>query len=543
MKHNFRRTIRCTVLLMTAVLAVLAARPDAAAAAGSAGGVQNNAGSTGKLSGIKEIVASSGFWGGSSFALRQDGSVWVWGSNVFGQFAKGTASPEGWTVTPQRIATLDGTRQLVIGYGFYAALSRDGTVKAWGGRLLEQSGTAEGGTRVSTPQPIAGMNGIVKLAARDGGLLALRSDGKLMNWEVPAADGSYVAGVPAASEVPGITDVKDIASGGAFHAALRSNGTLWLWADEDQGAGRLLRTKPAQIPNLYYVKSFVLDGRSLVALTESGSVWATTGIDYEHFLPQAVKKMSKLSGIVSIETKESLNLARSAKGDTWVWESETDQRSLQKITAVPQMARVSLIPDGMIIVQKNGTSWNVGREWAGEKLTFKRPWQIKGLLNPVSFASGENSKYAVLKDGTAVAWGTNMFGQLGINTPESRPFTASPIMKPVSLKVDGRSVESEQSSILLEGRVMVPVRAFAESLGYTVSWDNGIKLERNGRTVRIEGGQLSVDGKTVPLTPAPLKVSYTQLVPAGPLAAALGAAAKWDSANYELTISPMTAGQ
>ncbi|CAH1055630.1 hypothetical protein PAECIP111894_01782 [Paenibacillus pseudetheri] len=51
--------------------------------------------SSAKLSGIKEIVATSGFWGGSSFALGTDGTVWSWGSNVFGQFANGTAGPEG----------------------------------------------------------------------------------------------------------------------------------------------------------------------------------------------------------------------------------------------------------------------------------------------------------------------------------------------------------------------------------------------------------------------------------------------------------------
>lgn len=49
--------------------------------------------SSAPLSGIKEIVATSGFWGGSSFTLRTDGTAWAWGSNVFGQFANGTYDP------------------------------------------------------------------------------------------------------------------------------------------------------------------------------------------------------------------------------------------------------------------------------------------------------------------------------------------------------------------------------------------------------------------------------------------------------------------
>ncbi len=533
-------------LLLIAALSVISARPVSASAASAApgGATQSYSAGAAKLSGIKEIVASSGFWGGSSFALKQDGTVWVWGSNFFGQFARGTSSPDGWIITPLRIAALDGMRQLLIGNGYYAALSNDGSVRVWGGSLREQADSPGGNTRVSTPQLVPGLSGVVKLAAGDDSLLALRGDGRLMQWEAPESDGSDIVPLPAAKEISGITGVKEIASG-AFNAALRSDGTLWLWtsADKDQGPAGLLRTKPAQIAGLYNVKSFSLDGRSLIALTGSGSVWATSGVDYEHFLPQTVKKMSRLSGAVSAETKESLNLVQNGKGEIWVWESGTDQRSLQKVTAVPQAVRAALIPDGIAVTQKNGVTWNMGRDYLNETLKFKRPWQIKGLLNPVAFASGEYSKYAILKDGTAVAWGTNRFGQLGISTVESRPFTASPILKPVTLVVAGRQVETEQAALLQDNRVMVPVRAFAESLGYTVTWDNGIKLEQTGRIIRIQGEQLTADGKTSNLTPVPVNVGYTLLAPAGPLATALGASAKWDSVNFVLTITPKNAAK
>lgn len=82
---------------------------------------------------------------------------------------------------------------------------------------------------------------------------------------------------------------------------------------------------------------------------------------------------------------------------------------------------------------------------------------------------GENSKYAVLKDGTAVAWGTNRFGQLGISAVDSRPFTISPILKPVTVIVDGQKMDSAQSAIFMDGSVKVPIRDVAESLGYTLS--------------------------------------------------------------------------
>ncbi|QWU13537.1 hypothetical protein [Paenibacillus sophorae] len=88
-----------------------------------------------KLSGIKEIAAEPGFWGGSAFALGIDGTVWSWGSNYSGQFANGTAGPANWSNAPHRVAGLEGTKKLVLGGNYYMALNQNGTVKAWGAVL------------------------------------------------------------------------------------------------------------------------------------------------------------------------------------------------------------------------------------------------------------------------------------------------------------------------------------------------------------------------------------------------------------------------
>lgn len=51
-----------------------------------------------------------------------------------------------------------------------------------------------------------------------------------------------------------------------------------------------------------------------------------------------------------------------------------------------------------------------------------------------------------------------MFGQLGISALDSRPFTVSPILKPVTVIVDGKKIDSAQSAIFLDGSVRVPIR-------------------------------------------------------------------------------------
>lgn len=501
--------------------------------------------STGKLSGIKEIVASSGFWGGSSFALGKDGTVWVWGSNVFGQFANGTAGPEGWTITPGRIPALDHTKQLVIGSrGYYLALKEEGTVTVWGDYPNHSSELTENGSlgrqrKVLLPQAISGMTDVVTITSGSHNTLALKKDGSVLQWVSPERAQS-VPELPAATKVKGLSGVKWIGSGD-YHAAIKDNGTLWLWAANQQSHPEGITVDPRPIKDLYHVKSVSMSGSSLAALTESGSVWTTISNENNNFI--TMKKMKGLSDIVSIQTKNGLNVAKNKKGEYWVWKADTLLKDLQKITAVNQISKLSLDLDGLVAVKKDGTVWTWQRNSSIENtLGFTQPKQIKGLRDPLSFAMGENSKYAVLKDGTAVAWGTNMFGQLGISALDSRPFTVSPVLKPVAVIVNGKKVDSIQPAIFLDGSVRVPLRDVAESLGYTLSWNGNLKLSKVGKDgstkeiIYSEDKFINHDGSSIMLQPRAINVSYTLLVPAAALAKALGASAEWDSNLYQLTL-------
>ncbi|MGN7763705.1 stalk domain-containing protein [Paenibacillus sp. 22594] len=529
------------VTAVTAVFGLPSINVTAAGAtstSGSAAVATSTASAASKLSGIQQIVASAGFWGGSSFALGKDGSVWVWGSNVYGQFANGTAGPQGWTITPHRIEALDHTRQLLIGYGYYLALREEGTVTVWGAYAKEDNISVNQQSVVQQPQTIPGLTDIVKITSNTGGMLALKKDGTLLQWTAPDRTAAGYAVIPPANPVKGISGVNDIA-GGAFQAALKDNGTLWVWQPASGVApSKTLPLSPTPVSNLYHVKSIVMDGASLLAVTKSGTVWGSVDGDVHDLSKLVVKKMAGLSGIVNIDTGNGFNVVRNKKGEYWLWTSGTHLSSLQKVTSLNGLAKLSLGLDGFVGVKKDGTVWTWGKNYATDsKLTFTTPKQIKGLQSPVSITSGENSRYAVLKDGTAVAWGTNMFGQLGISVLESRPFRLSPILKPITLVVNGKTLEAEQPPIYANGRLMLPVRAISESLGYTVAWDGGTKLTRNGKSLLIRESQIQLaDGNRIAMTPLPVKVSYTELVPASALIQSLRLSVIWDSKNSILTL-------
>lgn len=240
------------------------------------------------------------------------------GSNVFGQFANGTAGPEGWTITPHKIAGLEHTKQLAIGEAYYVALNEDGTVKAWGDYRDKSVAEAGNGAsakqhKVLLPQGISGMTDVVSITSGLHSALALRNDGSLLQWNPPEASDVGYTELPAATKVQGLSEVKWIGSS-IYHAAIRTNGTLWIWSAIPQTENTNVMKKPTPVKDLYHVKSVSMSDRSILALTESGSVWGT--IDSNNYNEVTMSKMPGLTDIVSVQTKNGFNLVANKKENT-----------------------------------------------------------------------------------------------------------------------------------------------------------------------------------------------------------------------------------
>ena len=68
-------------------------------------------------------------------ALRNDGTVWTWGSNTYGQLGNGSSVN---SMLPVQVKSADGNSfladivQISAGYVHSMALKKDGTVLAWG---------------------------------------------------------------------------------------------------------------------------------------------------------------------------------------------------------------------------------------------------------------------------------------------------------------------------------------------------------------------------------------------------------------------------
>lgn len=158
---------------------------------GQIGGAPGSSRRPAVVPGLPRLSAvAAGFW--YSLALAEDGSVYGWGLNQSGVL--GTASISGRvTEVPVRISGLKDVVAVTAGRDHALALKRDGTLWAWGSNLYGQcadTGVAE----TPIPVQVPGCSNVVSFAAGRWYSLALTAQGELWGWgndgEMQLGDGA-----------------------------------------------------------------------------------------------------------------------------------------------------------------------------------------------------------------------------------------------------------------------------------------------------------------------------------------------------------------
>ncbi len=149
-------------------------------------------GGKGVLNGIAAVSAGQHH----TLALGEDGSVWAWGNNTFGQLGNGAWGMQRNSATPARVlgpggqGFLEGAVAVAGGWDHSVAVLADGTVWAWGSRCQGQlgDGRRDANSWSTLPVPVAGpggegaLSGIVAVACGAFHTVALRDDGALFSW-------------------------------------------------------------------------------------------------------------------------------------------------------------------------------------------------------------------------------------------------------------------------------------------------------------------------------------------------------------------------
>lgn len=216
---------------------------------------RNNLGQLGDNSAINKSSPVTVSGGGNSWvfcvagpssggAIKQDGTLWMWGFNSNGVLGVGDTTNRSSPVTVAGGGTT--WKQVSIAIEHSAAIKTDGTLWTWGRNVDGELGTGDTIARSSPGTTVAGGTDWKQVTTGGSTTItanyttaAIKQDGTLWTW----GDGAYggIANAAAASRsspgttLGGGTNWKYVDAGWRAMGGIKTDGSLWMWGANTQG--------------------------------------------------------------------------------------------------------------------------------------------------------------------------------------------------------------------------------------------------------------------------------------------------------------------
>lgn len=399
---------------------------------------------------------------GHTLALTNDGTVWAWGKNTYGELGDGTKNDRPKPVQ----VSINNVTDVCAGGEISYAIKSDGTVRAWGVNNDRRLGTGSSGDLTIPTQVM--ISDIMDISTYGMHTIALKKDGTVWAWGVNNAgqlgDGSCEdRSTPVM--VNNIHNIKNISAGNAHTLALDYDGNVWSWGENCYGQigdGTMDNSPIPQKVDISNVRFISAGYGSSAAVKNDGSVWVWGWI----YNPEQGSKNLLTPTRVNIEDVVSLDcgfghyVALKRDGTVWCW----------------------------------GTNYN-GQLGTGDSLITYRASPIKAsdLYGVIAIASGDKYSSAIKKDGTIWGWGDNQFGQLGGDTLKE-------IRTPVKIHLDDSTDDIGQKDATSTAIPVISDRVSSDQeTGFSTIADTITALASffNATIVILIFGTLLVTGATV----------------------------------------------
>lgn len=402
-----------------------------------------------RVSGLSDVAQLSA---GSEHtcAVTAGGSAHCWGSNMHGRLGSGTVA--GSSSTPLPVVMLAGVERIAAGGRHTCAMVSDGGLWCWGNNETGQLGHG-GQFNLNSQFPIAvsGLSSVDGLAAGMQHTCAIK-DGTGYCW---GANGSGQLGDGSATNAYAPVTVASsarftrISAGGEHTCALTDDNTVECWGSNRETqigeVGQNLSSHPRSVLGLTDAVSLAAGDQHACTVDDSASVrcWGgnTNGQLGDGSTRLAVSPRATL-GVVEIERvaaggQQTCALARNGTVHCWgkvfttSWMPE-EGRQLQPtlIAGLASVRELAVGGDFACAANDGGLVQCWGRNGRGQlgdgSVSNGRatPAPVAGLAGAAQLEAGLEHACALTSSGAVLCWGSNTWGQLGINSPATTESSA-----------------------------------------------------------------------------------------------------------------------
>ena len=412
-----------------------------------------------------KVIAVAG-GGGHTVILKDDGTVWGWGKNDYGQLGNGnthsSATPAHSAVPvqvkdPGGFGYLNGIKAIAAGENHTVALATDDTVWAWGANNHGQLGigNTENKTtpvRVHLPPGVQ----IKAIAAGYNHTVALATGGAVYAWGSNSYGQLGTGGtmdMATPQTVAGLTNVSSVAAGGNHTAAVAA-GAVKAWGANGYGqlgcGDNLDRSAPAAVQR-------ELTGRARAIDKSSITLEATASSSSDYYNGMTVTVTGDWSGTGTIT-----RYAGSTRKATVAWATPPGTLAPggnynYSIPTVSNVKAVACGRDHTLALAGDGAAWCWGYNGfgqLGDKTTIGKnvPVRVSALSDVIDISGGEWHSLFLKSDGTVWACGRNDHLQLG-NTSTAAGNPAPAQVKGLAAVIDIDAGGAHSLALLPDGKL------------------------------------------------------------------------------------------
>jgi len=175
-------------------------------------------------------------------AIKKDGTLWAWGSNSLGRL--GTGDVISYSSPVQEVSNSTNWSSVSAGNFHTSAIKTDGTLWSWGRNNLGALGTDDVICYSSPVQEVSGSTNWSSVSCTDNATAAIKTDGTLWTWGNnnygQLGTGDVVSYSSPVQEVSNSTNWSSVSAGyqqfsESYMSAIKTDGTLWSWGQNSSG--------------------------------------------------------------------------------------------------------------------------------------------------------------------------------------------------------------------------------------------------------------------------------------------------------------------